>query len=78
MADPINLCDAPARLLNSDWLRFVQLEKSEANAIEALSHPELGIIGYYRNLNIAEGRGSTADQAAADAAALRRSRNWGI
>jgi hypothetical protein len=61
--DPIKLRDAPARFLKTDWLRLMDLKGSETNAIEALSHPDPGILRYCRREILAAGRGSPEAQA---------------
>ena len=52
--DPIKLRDAPARLLKTDWLRL--MEGSDAKAIETLSHPDPGMLVYYRRQVVARRR----------------------
>ena len=46
--DPIKLRDAPARFLKTDWLRLMELKGSDAKAVETLSHPDPGMLVYYR------------------------------
>jgi predicted RNase H-like nuclease len=53
--DPIKFRAAPARFLNTDWLRLMELNGSETNAIEALSHPDPGMLVYYRRQVTAAG-----------------------
>jgi hypothetical protein len=60
---PIKLRDAPARFLKTDWLRLMDLKGSETNAIGALSHPDPGMLVYYRRQVIAAGRGGREAQA---------------
>lgn len=66
--DPIKLRDAPARFLNTD--RLMELKGSDAKAVETLSHPDPGILIYYRRQVIAAGRGGPEAQAQEDTSAL--------
>jgi hypothetical protein len=61
--DPIKLRDAPARFLNTAWLRLMELKGSDAKAVETLSHPDPGMLVYYRRQVIAAGRGDPEAQA---------------
>jgi hypothetical protein len=67
--DPIKLQDAPARFFNTDWLRLMELG-SGAKAVETLSHPDPGMLVYYRRQVIAAGRGGPEALAAEDIYAL--------
>jgi predicted RNase H-like nuclease len=68
--DPIKLRDAPARFLKTDWLRLMELKGSDAKAVETLSHPDPGMLVYYRRQVIAAGRGGPEALAAEDIYAL--------
>ena len=68
--DPIKLRDAPARFLNTDWLRLMDLKGSDAKAVETLSHPDPGMLAHYRRQVIAAGRGGQEALAAEDIYAL--------
>ncbi len=68
--DPIKLRDAPARLLNTAWLRLMELKGSDAKAVETLSHPDPGMLVYYRRQVIAAGGGGPEALAAEDIYAL--------
>lgn len=61
--DPIQLRNAPAHFLQTDWIRLAHLKGTESNAIEALSCPDPGMIVYYRHLVIEEGCGGPEAQA---------------
>ena len=67
---PIKLRDAPARLLNTAWLRLMDLKGSDAKAVGTLSHPDPGMLAYYRRQVIAAGRGGPEALAAEDIYAL--------
>ena len=68
--DPIKLRDAPARFLNTDWLRLMDLKGSGAKALETLSRPDPGMLAYYRRQVIAAGRGGPEAQAQEDISVL--------
>jgi hypothetical protein len=68
--DPIKLRDAPARFLNTAWLRLMDLKGSDAKAVETLSHPDPGMLAYYRRQVIAAGRGGQEALAQEDISAL--------
>jgi hypothetical protein len=68
--DPIKLRDAPARFLNTDWLRLMDLKGSGAKALETLSRPDTGMLAYYRRQVIAAGRGGPEAQAQEDISML--------
>ena len=68
--DPIKLRDAPARFLNTDWLRLMDLKGSDSQAVETLSHPDPGMLAHYRRQVIAAGRGGQEALAAEDIYAL--------
>jgi hypothetical protein len=68
--DPIKLRDAPARFLKTDWLRLMELKGSDAKALQTLSHPDPGMLAYYRRQVIAAGRGGPEAQAQEEIYAL--------
>ncbi len=68
--DPIKLRDAPARLLNTAWLRLMDLKGSDAKAVETLSHPDPGMLACNRRQVIAAGRDGQEALAAEDISAL--------
>jgi len=47
-----------------EWAELVALKGSPAQALDAISRPEPGIIGYYRRLTLVEGSNSPAGRAA--------------
>ena len=56
MGEAVSLKDAPARFLNVDWDRLVELKGSESQAIEALSKPDPAALVHIRREVIARGR----------------------
>ncbi len=68
--DPIKHRDTPARFLKKDWLCLVDSKRSEAKAIEALSHPDPAFLVYTRREGIAGGRSGPKGQAQEEIFAL--------
>jgi len=63
VAEAVSLKDAPARFLNVDWGRLVELKGSEAKAIETLSKPDPAALVHIRREVIADGQGGAKARA---------------
>jgi hypothetical protein len=58
----VALRQAPARFLAEAWSRLVALKGGEAEAIEALDHPDPAFLVFIRRDNLSRGRRSIEDQ----------------
>lgn len=62
---PIKLSEAPAHFFADDWARLASLKGGEAKALEALGHPDPGLLIFYRRQRLELNLGTPASRVAA-------------